>query len=178
MTFYACFYASLSYFYFQYKWVVPSILFNINCPSLFLCSIRLFLCEALGASGGQESGDIFIVRRGHFTAVCPLDGHPRGHFIMFYPPSPPLSPLIPGARNFFVVKHFLHFWIKGVIWFKIYYQKFECTLLVKCELQGDLYERIWTHLLFLDEFLPVVFERENIHVEIIHQPEGAKHTTH
>lgn len=43
-------------------------------------------------------------------------------------------------------------------------------LLVKCKLQGDLYERVWTHLLFFDKLLPVIFEDENFHVQIVHQP--------
>lgn len=47
----------------------------------------------------------------------------------------------------------------------------EYLLLEKCKLQGNLYEGIWTHLLLLDKFFPIIFEFENIHVEIIHQPE-------
>lgn len=46
----------------------------------------------------------------------------------------------------------------------------ECALLVKCELQGHLYECIWAHLLFFDELFPINFEVENVHVKIIHQP--------
>lgn len=43
-----------------------------------------------------ESRDTFITKRGYSTTVCTLEGHPRGHFIMFYyhrehprGPSPP-----------------------------------------------------------------------------------------
>lgn len=32
-----------------------------------------------------ESGDIFIVKREHFTKFCPLEGHLKGHFITFSP---------------------------------------------------------------------------------------------
>lgn len=46
----------------------------------------------------------------------------------------------------------------------------KAALLKKRQLQGHLYERVWTHLLFFDELLPVIFKSEHIHVQIIHQP--------
>lgn len=46
------------------------------------------------------------------------------------------------------------------------------NILEKCKLQGHLYERIWTHLLFFDKLFPINFECENVHVKIIHQPGG------
>lgn len=49
-------------------------------------------------------------------------------------------------------------------------QSHKAALLKKRQLQGDLYERVRTHLLFFDELLPVSFKSEHIHVEIIHQP--------
>lgn len=45
------------------------------------------------------------------------------------------------------------------------------ALLVKCKLQGDLYECIWAHLLFFDKFFSISFKCENIHIKIVHQPE-------
>lgn len=65
-----------------------------------------------------------------------------------------------------------HIW-KNIL--RVFFIKFEDAdneraSLVKCELQGDLYERIWTHLLFFDELFPINFKVENFHVKIIHQP--------
>lgn len=48
------------------------------------------------------------------------------------------------------------------------------ALLEKRQLQCDLYERVWTHLLLFDELLPISFKSEHVHVEIIHQPVATK----
>lgn len=39
------------------------------------------------------------------------------------------------------------------------------------QLQGNLDEGIWAHLLFLDELFPIVTEFMDIHVQILHQPD-------
>lgn len=44
------------------------------------------------------------------------------------------------------------------------------ALLVKRQLQGDLYERVGAHPQFLDVLLPVIFEDKDLHVQVVHQP--------
>lgn len=46
----------------------------------------------------------------------------------------------------------------------------KAALLKERQLQGDLYERVRTHLLLFDELLPVSFKSEHIHVQVIRQP--------
>lgn len=44
------------------------------------------------------------------------------------------------------------------------------ALLVKRQLQGDLYECVRTHPQFLDIVLPIIFEDKDLHVQVVHQP--------
>lgn len=44
------------------------------------------------------------------------------------------------------------------------------ALLVKRQLQGDLYKRVGAHPQFLDVLLPVAFEDKDFHVQVVHQP--------
>ena len=76
------------------------------------------------------SGDIFTVKRWHFTMFCAMEGHPGGHFILLYQPrgiqerqspsGPPVNSITCGLESKalpdWFVRLFCYFCFLHIIW--------------------------------------------------------------